>query len=296
MERFVVISADCHAVGRPDDFTQYLESKYLDVYAESWNRRAEFAEGRAKASEEGGLLFSRETLDEYHGHEETEDVAGGTAGQWDSERRVKELEDDGVVAEVVFPNGGPFVTGRGGEPYSRELRTAGLLAYNRWLADFCAEARGRRAGIAQLPIHDVDLAISEIETAAAQGLEGRHRPDPLRRRRSAAALPRALRTDVGRVRGARHAGARARRRRSRLRRRCRPPCADHAVRHRGADVAQAHPVVPPLERNARAAPRAAPGVHRRNVGLGAAVGELPRLPLRVEGLRAHPRRASDEAE
>jgi predicted TIM-barrel fold metal-dependent hydrolase len=172
MERFVVISADCHAVGQPADFTQYLEAKYLDAYAESWSEPEELAERRAKASEEGGLLFSRETLDEYRGHEQTDEIAGGTVGQWDSERRVKELEDDGVVAEVVFPNGGPFVTERGGAPFPRELRTAGLLAYNRWLADFCAQAVGRRAGIAQLPIHDVDLAISEIETAAARGLKG----------------------------------------------------------------------------------------------------------------------------
>jgi predicted TIM-barrel fold metal-dependent hydrolase len=172
VDRFVVISADCHAVGRPEDYTPYLESKYLDAYAASRDRRAEFAEGRARGSEEGGLLFSREALDEYHGHQETEDVAGGTAGQWDSDRRIEELEADGVVAEVVFPNGGPFVTGRGGEPFPRELRTAGLRAYNRWLADFSAEARGRRAGIAQLPIHDVELAIAEIEAAAAAGLKG----------------------------------------------------------------------------------------------------------------------------
>ena len=51
-----------------------------------------------------------------------------------------------MVAEVVFPNGGPFVTGRGGESYPRELRTAGLLAYNRWLADFCAQAPGGAPG------------------------------------------------------------------------------------------------------------------------------------------------------
>src|SRR4029079_2524577 len=139
MERFVVISADCHAVGQPADFTQYLEAKYLDAYAESCSEPEELAERRAKASEEGGLLFSRETLDEYRGHEQTDEIAGGTVGQWDSERRVKELEDDGVVAEGVFPNGGPFVTERGGEPFPRELRTAGLLAYNRWLADFCAQ-------------------------------------------------------------------------------------------------------------------------------------------------------------
>jgi predicted TIM-barrel fold metal-dependent hydrolase len=171
MERFVVISADCHAVGRPEDFAPHLDARSRELYAASLDRRAD--SGRdATASEDGGLLFSRESLDEYHAHEETADVAGGTAGQWDSDRRIEELEDDGVVAEVVFPNGGPFVTGRGGVPFPHELQVAGLLAYNRWLADFCARAPGRRAGVAQLPIHDVDLAMREIETAAAAGLKG----------------------------------------------------------------------------------------------------------------------------
>jgi len=172
MDRFVVISADCHAVGLPEHFRPYLESRYLDAYDASLQERSEGPDTRVTASEDGGLLFSREALEDYESHDETEGVAGGTSGQWDSSRRVKELEDDGVVAEVVFPNGGPFVAGRGGESYPRELRTAGLLAYNRWLADFCAQAPDRRAGIAQLPIHDVDLAIAEVRHAAANGLRG----------------------------------------------------------------------------------------------------------------------------
>jgi predicted TIM-barrel fold metal-dependent hydrolase len=172
VDRFVVISADCHAVGLPEHFRAYFTAEHLDAYEESLRVRSEGPDTRAKASEDGGLLFSREALDEYESHDATEAVAGGTAGQWDSARRIAELEDDGVVAEVVFPNGGPFVAGRGGEPYPRELRTAGLLAYNRWLADFCAQAPERRAGIAQLPIHDVDLAVAEVQRAAANGLRG----------------------------------------------------------------------------------------------------------------------------
>jgi len=54
MERFVVISADCHAVGRPEDFAPYLDEAYRDAYTTSQRVRAEFAEGRAKASEDGG--------------------------------------------------------------------------------------------------------------------------------------------------------------------------------------------------------------------------------------------------
>src|SRR3954468_19524669 len=109
MDRFVLISADCHAVGRPDDFRPYLEARHLAAYDESIRVRAATARAARRASEDGGLLFSRETLEEYHAHDETEDdVLGGTSGQWDSDRRIAELEADGVVAEVVFPNGGPF--------------------------------------------------------------------------------------------------------------------------------------------------------------------------------------------
>jgi hypothetical protein len=136
MDRFVVISADCHAVGRPEDFRPFIEPQYLDVFDEENRKRVELAREARKASEEGGLLFSKEALEEYHSHDETEDnVMGGTSGQWDSDKRIKELEDDGVVAEVVFPNGGPFMTGRGGAPVPRELRTARRDAHDQRRAD-----------------------------------------------------------------------------------------------------------------------------------------------------------------
>ena len=53
MERFVVISADCHAVGRPDEFTPYLDEQYREAYAASQAVRSEFAAGRSKAVNQG---------------------------------------------------------------------------------------------------------------------------------------------------------------------------------------------------------------------------------------------------
>ena len=52
------------------------------------------------------------------------------------------------------------------------LRWEGLRAHNRWLADFCAAAPGRRAGIAQILLHDVDAAVAEVRWAAGAGLTG----------------------------------------------------------------------------------------------------------------------------
>jgi predicted TIM-barrel fold metal-dependent hydrolase len=53
-----------------------------------------------------------------------------------------------------------------------DRRWAGLRAHNRWLADFCAAAPGRRAGIAQVLLHDVDAAVAEIRWAKEAGLTG----------------------------------------------------------------------------------------------------------------------------
>jgi predicted TIM-barrel fold metal-dependent hydrolase len=56
--------------------------------------------------------------------------------------------------------------------HDHELRWAGLQAHNRWLADFCAREPGRRAGIAQIMLHDVDASVGEIRWAKEHGLTG----------------------------------------------------------------------------------------------------------------------------
>jgi predicted TIM-barrel fold metal-dependent hydrolase len=90
---------------------------------------------------------------------------------WDSARRLEETESQGVAAEVLFPNTVPPFFAQGNltalEPTADdyERRWAGLQAHNRWLADFCAEAPGRRAGLAQVFLNDVDDACAEIRWA-----------------------------------------------------------------------------------------------------------------------------------
>jgi predicted TIM-barrel fold metal-dependent hydrolase len=88
------------------------------------------------------------------------------------------LEADGIVAEVIFPNTiPPFypepslkVQQPGANEGDLELRWTGLRAHNRWLADFCSMAPGRRLGIVQIMLHDVDAAVAEVEWAAEAGM------------------------------------------------------------------------------------------------------------------------------
>jgi len=62
---------------------------------------------------------------------------------WDHEKRQRELESNGFMAEVLFPNTiPPFLSGGSlimnvHSPEEYERKWTGLRAHNRWLTDFC---------------------------------------------------------------------------------------------------------------------------------------------------------------
>jgi predicted TIM-barrel fold metal-dependent hydrolase len=150
-DRYTVISADCHAGADLLDYRPYLEKKYHDDF-DAW---------------------AATYVNPY------EDLLADTADRnWNSERRLGELEADGIVAEVVFPNTIPpffpsaalMAPAPAREEY--EQRWAGLRAHNRWLADFCEAVPGRRAGVAQILLNDVDEAVREIRRTREAGLTG----------------------------------------------------------------------------------------------------------------------------
>jgi predicted TIM-barrel fold metal-dependent hydrolase len=151
VDRYLLISADCHAGGSIDQYREYLDPSYRDEF-DGWRGR-----------------YSNPFRDLQ---------GGGRTRNWDSDRRTAELESDGVVAEVLFPNTVPpfFPTGaviaRPPSAASFERRLAGIRAHNRWLADFCAASPGRRAGIAQIFLNDVDEAVADVAWAKEHGLTG----------------------------------------------------------------------------------------------------------------------------
>lgn len=163
--RITLISADCHATARAKDYVQYLEPEFrkdFEATLSAWNGVADLQDA----------IYTEEALAKFKEEAAAVDDKALLEGQWDSELRRKALEADGVVAEVIFPNGSPFMEGPGLPIPTPEQERAGKKAYNRWLADFCAELPGRRAGIAQLEMTDVKEAVAEVEWAAKAGLKG----------------------------------------------------------------------------------------------------------------------------
>src|SRR5919112_785283 len=80
-------------------------------------------------------------------------------------------EFDGVAAEVLFPNTVPPFFEEGNlvalppTEADYERRWAGLQAHNRWMADFCAKAPDRRAGVVQVFVNRIEDAVAEIRWA-----------------------------------------------------------------------------------------------------------------------------------
>ena len=149
--RYVILSSDGHAGASIMGYRDYLPSQLHDEF-DAWVKRFEnpFA-----------------------------DLESPTAYRnWDSKTRLEELEEDGVVGEVLFPNTiPPFYPSGNLTAYppkagEHELRWEGLKAHNRWLADFCNDTPGRRAGLVQILLHDVEAAVEEIKWGKEAGLFG----------------------------------------------------------------------------------------------------------------------------
>ena len=177
MERYTLISADCHAAPLLDDARSYVDPERRTDY-DSWRE----ALSRREALRLGEPLFAEEARDDFQ--EESKIAAGGMDGIWDPERRMKELNADGVVAEVIFPGGAttpgaragtlPFDVGIATYQYEQDplLWQAGIRAYNRWLADLCNMEPDRRAGVGLVTVEDVDATVKEITWLREHGVYG----------------------------------------------------------------------------------------------------------------------------
>jgi predicted TIM-barrel fold metal-dependent hydrolase len=158
-----VVSTDGHCGARIQDYKPYLEARYhdeFDAWAASYHYPwADVDLDRPPNERRGPASFNAPL-------------------SWESAERLTYTESQGN-AEILFPNTAPPFIPSGSisapGPRSREEyehRMAGLRAHNRWLAEFCADAPGRRAGIAQIFLDDVGAAVEEVRWAKDAGLMG----------------------------------------------------------------------------------------------------------------------------
>jgi predicted TIM-barrel fold metal-dependent hydrolase len=96
-----------------------------------------------------------------------EDGRRGVRRPGDPEQRLKDMDRDGVDAEIIFGILG--VAARVEDP---EAANEMLRIYNDWLKDFCSHYPERQIGLACLPYGDIDAAVTEVYRVAKLGLKG----------------------------------------------------------------------------------------------------------------------------
>jgi predicted TIM-barrel fold metal-dependent hydrolase len=167
-----MISADCHAASaneagganpRDDEFREFVAPAYRGAFDEFLKARA--AHRKRLLDRMGGQLHVR-----AGGRNPLEAAERDGGKTWDAARRLKELEQDGVAAEVLYPNCVPFQASFNAGAESPELEWEGARAYNRWAAAVCSGNPGRQAAAAVVPIHDIDMAVAEVRGSRETGL------------------------------------------------------------------------------------------------------------------------------
>src|SRR5882724_7870074 len=85
----------------------------------------------------------------------------------DPHLRIKDLDRDGVDAEVIYG-----ILGASSRLNDHDAANEMLRIYNDWLKDFCSHYPDRHIGLACLPYGDIDAAVKEIYRVAKMGIRG----------------------------------------------------------------------------------------------------------------------------
>ena len=94
MDRFIVVSSDCHAGLPPEDYRGYLDPEYREVFDMALPIQKEMTE-KAESS-----FLIKEINDEWRAPIEEE-----LKGVYDHDQRIKVLDNDGIAGEVIFVDG-----------------------------------------------------------------------------------------------------------------------------------------------------------------------------------------------
>lgn len=109
----------------------------------------------------------REQAPQYPAPKVGEGFQAHPGGQ-DPHARLREMAQDGVSAEVIYPTLGLNQFGLD----DARLQEACFRVYNDWLIDYCQVATDRLVGVPSISIYNVDHAVAELERCKKAGLNG----------------------------------------------------------------------------------------------------------------------------
>lgn len=173
MAKYEIVDADAHVLEPTDLWSTWLPERYQDkapkLVKDADGGDAWLFSGSPDPDPIGLVSTPGKAFDDFRWTGVTYDEA--RPGCYDGVERLKDMDIDGVDAELLFPPQrtiGHFL-GDDDDDFVR----AGVEAYNSFLWDqFCAPDRSRLVGMAQIPSTGVDDAVDTLRKAKARGFKG----------------------------------------------------------------------------------------------------------------------------
>ncbi len=133
-------------------------------------RTAWFLDGEVWASIGGNTI--RQGREKVLGEHVVQPFEEIDVAAWNAADRLKLLDEMGIYAQVIYPNGIGFASNHVFAIQDDAQRTAVLQTYNDFLVELQQESGGRLLPQALLPIWDMDLTISEMTRLLDKGIKG----------------------------------------------------------------------------------------------------------------------------
>jgi predicted TIM-barrel fold metal-dependent hydrolase len=170
---YQVISADGHLETPPESWSKYVPEKWrhraprlipLPEGGEGW-----LVEGQPMLHNGQNIAAGGPTKIKFRNASYWNPDGSPAPGAGSAEQRLREQDEDGIDAEVLFP---PVFATRFLEGIAdKDVYLSMVQAYNTFLAeDYCSVAPDRLIGNAVIPVSGIDDAVSELERIHHLGL------------------------------------------------------------------------------------------------------------------------------
>jgi predicted TIM-barrel fold metal-dependent hydrolase len=167
-ERYQVIDVDTHLTEPADLWTSRVSGKWGDKVphieridgVDQWTvdgNRIGNPGAYSMAGFDGTLPDRPATYEQIH------------PSMYDAEARLRFMDEQGIRAQVLFPNVGGFGNAYFLRMGDRELVEACVRAYNDFLTDWCSADPQRLIPITAVPFWDIDFSVAEIERCLDNG-------------------------------------------------------------------------------------------------------------------------------
>jgi predicted TIM-barrel fold metal-dependent hydrolase len=165
-EPLIIVSADDHVGAKPEAYRAYLEKRYWPALDDLVHEDEVWTNAPSWQEQPNDVLDVVDTRNAIR--------TGGRTGAWDFDRRLQEMDAEGISAQVLNQGHTAAVSLWFGEEsvsaYSPELRAAGARAHHRWLVEHLSSSGGRLSAVLDPgPCVDMDSTVRELHWAASQG-------------------------------------------------------------------------------------------------------------------------------